>query len=34
LTLRNDVRQPVLHDLPARRTNDVPDEEYAHESGC
>jgi len=34
LALRNDVRQPVVYDLPAGRTNNVTDEEYAHECGC
>jgi hypothetical protein len=32
--LRDDVRKPVLHDLPAGRTNDVSNEKYAHESSC
>jgi hypothetical protein len=34
LPLRDNIRQPVLHDLPARRTYDVPYEKYAHEENC
>src|SRR5882757_4005073 len=34
LPLRDDIRQPVLHDLPARRTYNVADEKYAHFVCC
>ncbi len=34
LALQHDIREPVTYDLPARRTNDITDEEYAHECSC